>query len=370
MLSYHRTHLHFAPSLHIDSPFVQRRLVCASKQQSKQTARRGTDAVKAGPSVLERTGPAPSGQTSDTAAPSTLPASWSEKDLDDEQMTRELQARRQRSHQLAETSDSLLADVPEQKKPKDRAAKTNKAQSTRTGQHRHRRSSQKSKVPQTSGSPTTNPYASPSANASLSPNASASTAPQKRVGRPPTRTKSDRGASQQGQSGSGQRKLNAAAPLNQQQELEVCKAIQVWSLDSVLVQQLQDTCRPPLLGQGPERPHKPVLLRAVIFDHPCSCSGVSAEPCLWLQRFQAIQTIRRKLLEDTAKRSGSKKVDLADCSDADWAAAAGEPSVQSLGAALNKGRHALAALIQSYTPAIHKFALDYSRKVSRLKFRL
>lgn len=84
-----------------------------------------------------------------------------------------------------------------------------------------------------------------------------------------------------------------------------------------------------------------------------------------VQRFQEVQGARRDYLRaeaDKLKAAGSSE--QPECTDLQWAEAAGEPSVKALGASLNRGRHALAALIQSYTYAINKFASEYSRQVS------
>lgn len=86
----------------------------------------------------------------------------------------------------------------------------------------------------------------------------------------------------------------------------------------------------------------------------------SGDACL--QRFQEIQSVRRTLLE----RAGAKEGKEPECSDQEWAEAAQEPSTKALGAALTRGQRALAALIQSYTPAINKFATEYTKKVPGL----
>ncbi|KAK9796684.1 hypothetical protein WJX73_008633 [Symbiochloris irregularis] len=85
--------------------------------------------------------------------------------------------------------------------------------------------------------------------------------------------------------------------------------------------------------------------------------------CKAIQRFQEVQAARRDFLRaevDKLKAAGSSQ--QPDCTDSQWAEAAGEPSVKALGAALNRGRHALAALIQSYTYAINKFAAEFVKQ--------
>ena len=136
--------------------------------------------------VLERVSDEPAVQQKEHSRQqpaSTLPATWSERDLDDEQMSHELKVRRQRSHSLAQTSEAAEAEGPPQLRsiqPEDDAGQAGKA---RPGRRRKGAS----------------------------------------------RTRSYRGASRQGHTATipENHLASSSEPLTQAQEIEVCKAIQV-----------------------------------------------------------------------------------------------------------------------------------------------
>ena len=112
---------------------------CASQRNRKPSWRREAPTSAAAVTVLDRTSEsaAPSDQVEKTA--STLPANWSPNELDDEQISRELKARRQRSNSLAQTSKSAEAGLSqpgtEQKRSKS-GRPSRSRQNTRTRSHR------------------------------------------------------------------------------------------------------------------------------------------------------------------------------------------------------------------------------------------